>query len=388
MVSITHFEDMPVQDIYDSLDLNWRVSEKLDGSFMEFGLDDQGVFYTKRKGGLPCYHVDDWPEECWATTYRLAHHVAEQVVEALVVENAIAAGQNLGAEIIRGYMPNCIPYVLSKEANLLMITAVNYAVPPSFYSVAKDFRCQFHSETRMSLDGDSDVMPMMHNIWLVDINHQIDKDLVKARLGQYAKRLKTILDIWFPRASAIEGFTNREVLEINLGKKHPNTGSRKWAELRPALKFEREQLQEIFRGMILMFKDTAIRVLVHQQPSTVGVGSFKEGAVVVHDGKMFKLVDRDMFTSANKFVHMIQYWLIGGSRPARPSFMSRTKDWSVEKRLDRLDVLRKRYLAKRFILHYSLEIGGKQFPILYSSELHQRTLNCFSDTKKRIESGR
>lgn len=389
MVSIPHYEDLSAQAIRDSLDLMWWPSEKLDGSYLLFGLDDDGLFFSQRKGGEPCHTVDDWPEECWASTYRIGHTVGAMVVEALVKEGLIEPGQNIGSEIIQGALPNTVPYVLPKNyQGILVITAMNFAPGEEFHKVFASFRCNFPMRVRRSPDGITQEVLQEPQEWLVKINPQFSRQYVVARLSSYADNLKTVLDHWFPKESKVPGFSVIEVLDISLSKKHTNCGDRNWNDLKKDLSKERAELKEVLRSLVLMFKDTVYRVLVLEQSSCIGAGSFKEGVVVNSDQGLFKILDRDDFHAANRFTHIVKYWLVGGRRPARPSFLSRTKDWPKEKRLARLDQLLDRYCRNRYGMHYRLQVGGRTEMITYSGQLHQRTLNMFSDTRKRIEDGR
>lgn len=389
MVSIPHYEDLSAQAIYDSLDLVWWPSEKLDGSYLLFGIDDAGLFFSQRKGGERCYDLEDWPDECWAGSYRLGHTVAGMVVEALLKEGLISPGQSIGSEIIHGSMPNTIPYIMNGDLDgILVITAMNFDVSSEFLTLFNNFVCHFFQDIRSSPYGGGTFVQTEDHIWKVKINPQTSRELVQARLSPHAKQFRTILDHWFVQDSKVEGFTVRDILDLSLSKKHPKCGERNWNELKKQLSAERKELKQVFQSMTLMFKDTAIRVLIHEQPSCIGPGSFKEGVVVNSPQGLFKIVDRQAFTEANRFTHMIKYWIVGGRRPSRPSFLSRTKDWPKEKRLARLETLLLRYKDKHYTMHYTLENGGRSELLSYSGDLHRRTLNMFADTRKRIEDGR
>jgi hypothetical protein len=389
MVSIPHYEDLSAKAIYDSLDLMWWPSEKLDGSHLRFGLDESGSFYSRRKGGDPCHSVDDWSDECWATSYRIGHMVASTVIDALFKEKLISPEQYLEAEIIQGSSPNTIPYVIPREVpGILIITSSSFTFEESHIRLFDSFECMIDVNYRQSSDGVSSEIIAEKQKWQVFINPHISKEMVKARLSTHAKKFRIVLDHWFQQESKTPGFTVFDVLDINLSRKHHKCGDRNWNDLKKDLATERNELKEVFRSMVLIFKDIVYRVLVLEQPSIIGAGSFKEGVVVESNQGKFKIVDREEFHRANRFTHIVKYWLVGGRRPARPSFLSRTKDWPKEKRLERLDTLLRRYLSKRLGLQHIIRSGARQELILYAGQLHQRTLNLFSDTRKRIEDGR
>lgn len=389
MVSIPHYEDLSAKEILESLDLKWWASEKLDGSFLEAGLDQWGHFYTSRKGGERMYHASDWPKECWATTYRIAHDVASMLVEALYKEGAIAAGQHFGAEIIEGNRPNTVTYTLPDKTNgLLVLTTVSYQVSTTFYSVVENFVAHLRPDVIVSFDGKTISRGEVNQTWKVRVNTQYSRELIAARLTPSAQKVRTVLEMWLPQESKVQGFTIMEVLDISLAKKHPNCGDRNWNDLRKELKREREELREVFTSLVLLFKEIAYKVLVFEMPSVVGAGSQKEGVVVTTPNGMFKIVDRPSFSSRNLFVHRIKYMLVGGRRPARSSFLSRTKHWTTDAKLARIDVLLKRYQDWHVMLRNSVRYNGHESHDSYSGSLHQRMLNLFADTRKRIENGR
>jgi len=391
MPSIPHFEDLSAKEIYESLDLRWSASEKLDGSYLEAGLDDEGFFYSRRKGGEKIYSMDDWPDECWASTYRIAHEMAGMLVEALVKEQAIQPGNHIGFEIIHGRQPNVVHYSFDSRYNgMMVITTVSWKPSTEFYSIVEHFEAFYVVPVRQSSDGMTSQVTLEHQEWCIRFNQQISQELIQARLTPSAQKIRKVLDMWFPQASNVEDFTIAEILDINLARKHEKCGDRNWNELRKELKREREQLWEIFRALVLLFKDIAYKVLVDEMPSVVGAGSRKEGVVVLTPGGLFKLVDRPNFAAANLFIHRVKYMLVGGRRPVRPCFLSRTKDWPKEKRLARLTTLLYRYMKHRSRLRFTPDRSGSQQTLYvgYVGDLHQRMLNLFADTRKRIEDGR
>lgn len=389
MVSIPHFEDMSPQRIYDSLDISrWTVSEKLDGSYVKFGLDQDGVYFTERKGGQRFYTLEDFPEECWADTYKIAHTALGFATEAMKKEGFIKLGQEYGAEVVQGFLPNTVPYKIdTKYDGTIHITS---AENPShlLFSMMGCFECSFIHEALFSIDGWNIEREKRHQTWAVKMNPRISNHWITARLQPHADQLKNVLDSWFPLESKISGFTIKEILEIKLNKKHPNCGNRNWTDLKEEISKERDELRVAFTNAVLLFKRIAEQVLIYETPSVIGAGSLKEGMVIETSDGLFKITERELFTEANLFTHIVKYWLVGGRRPYRPSFLSRTKDWPIDKKLARLDQLRTRFLTNHYQLNYILKTNGRSHLYSYSGQLRERTLNMFRDTRKRIEDGR
>lgn len=392
MTGIPHFEDLPLNQICEALDLNWIISEKLDGTFIEAGLDSQGVYYTRRKGGEPLYSIDSLPEECWTSTYRSAHIALAGLVEALHEAQAIEPGQHFGCEIIEGNQPNTAIYKqYSDLTGVIYVTTVSFTPSTTFYQIVETYKTTLHVDRLLSQDGNKIIKFDTMDLWDVKINHVVGSDLIKKELSVNATRVKILLLDWLDDTSNVDGFTVREVLEINLGSKHPNTGDRKWTELRAELKVERLRLQNKLNSLVCLFKDNALTLLLPYVRIQIShQNGIQEGIVVKmsNSDQPFKLVNRPEFSRLNLFTHRVKYWLTGGRRPARPCFLSRTKDWPKEKRLARLDVLLNRYIKYRFFFRAHYRNNGVGRHMSYSGDLNQRTLNLFADVRKRIQDGR
>lgn len=396
MTGIPHFEDLSVDQICRALDLNWIISEKLDGTFIEAGLDSQGAYYTRRKGGEPIYSVDSLPEECWTSTYRAAHMALAGLTEALYEAYAIEPGQHFGCEIIEGNQPNTALYQLYADiTGVIYVTTTSWTPSTTFYQIVETYKTAFHVERFSSQHGIGITKETILDRWDIRLSYSVGSNLIKQEMSVNATRVKILLIDWLAEESNVSGFTVREVLDINLGSKHPNTGERKWMELKADLKAERTRLQGKLNTLVCLFKDAAMSALMPYVSTQVSYkdGSrdgFQEGIVVkmLDDDQPFKLVNRPEFTRLNLFTHRIKYWLVGGRRPVRSCFLSRTKDWPKEKRLARLDTLLNRYLRNRFVLHAKYRNNGKLLHMSYSGDLNQRTLNLFADVRKRIQDGR
>lgn len=396
MTSIPHFEDLSIREIYKTLELNWQASEKLDGTFLEAGLDESGQFYSRRKNGEKIYDLNDWPDEIWANTYRKGHIAASCIIEALVVEKAISPGNHIGFEIIDCCRPNSIFYNFTESDSnayqgAIVATQTNWTPVSSLFEVLETLSISSSVDIITTADGLNAERVTQQFKWSVKVNKPVGSSWIKNRLGQSAQQTKMVLDHFLALPSNVEGFSVLEVLEIKLTAKHPKTGDRKWNDLKKELSEEREKLRQGFNSLILLFKDAAIRVLAGETRSMLGSGSIKEGAVVQTPETLFKLVNRPAFSKLNNFTHRAKYAIVGGRRPKRPSFLSRTAHWPVEKRIDRLNNLLTRYERLRYIVSIDVCMnpgGGSDMIVYYSGDLHQRTLNMFYDTKKRIEDGR
>jgi hypothetical protein len=392
MTGIPHFEDLSARAILQCLDEEWHITEKLDGSYLCFGLDDQGQFFSQRKGGKPCYSVDQWPNEYWAGTYKLAHSLASILVCELVEQKLLSNDQFFGAEIIHGRMPNTIPYKYDQHLDgQLIITGANFDMS-HISAMLNKFRATWCQDTAFLDTSHVLAYRNQEQNWSIGMLTKEANNHVSGRYLEAQKaHLKTVLTCWLSNPSGVEGFSVLEVLESSLNRRHPNCGDRLWSEVRDLLSTERQRLRLALNSLMLLFKSNLLKFLVNDIPSSISTGLMflggREGVVVRASTVAFKITDRDNFARANHFTHMVRYWIVGGRRPARPSFLSRTQHWSPEDRIKRLEKLRQRYLTSR-PLHRTVFLNGRTFNYDYQGQLHERTLGMFADTIQRIKDGR
>lgn len=400
-MGIAHLEDLRPNDLLEALELQWTVSEKLDGSFLEFGLDADGHFYTKRKTPDIYYSENDWPAKGWTNGFRSAHTVLELMVSELKAYGLMVAGDNATCEILNGHQPNTIRYQLD---NGIFITKWNGTTPLDAFPVEtdegspfiNDFQAFITQQQIISDDGVTLVAKDQRQAWTVyvlgkgfenfkDTFFSLPSQSMKAlEIQTYAEELKSFLK----EASLVEGWTNQQILEVKLNKRPDNIPAENWSHMKPILAKERDHVDPQVRHFVLCLKQRALEYFTQFNQSESG-GTQMEGIVVqLPSGTLFKLVDRKPFTKANRFTHFVKYALVGGRRPARSCFLSRTADWPIEKRLRRLDVLLLRYRKNRTKLVKGYIINGKMTRFSYTEDLHYRVLALFADVRERIKDGR
>jgi hypothetical protein len=396
MTSLPHIEDLPIQTLLDSFNRGWTISEKLDGSSLEFGLDEEGRFFSKRKGAPPCYSLAEWPDECWAQTYHHAHHCSMMLVSELISLGLIEKGNTFGAEIIQGELPNSVPYHTWEHSRFkIVITYSNFMVSRETEKLIKTFRTNLLPKTQVSLDGRTLSEINNPTICGFAVNQKVNENRT-SELNDTITAAYQLLISFSQRMSNVDEFTYQDILEASLARTHPKTNGRKWSELKEQIKTERIVIKTHYHNVIKSIKERiAHQVITNHHLRYINLGhsswySLHEGMVVESSGLKFKM-NNPRFAELNKFTHLVKYWIVGGRRPNRPSFLSRTKDWPKAKRLERLDVLLERYKASRhkLVLNPNMFDLSEANRISYLHEdLHQRTLNMFYDTRKRIEDGR
>ncbi|MFA5489105.1 MAG: hypothetical protein WC284_07775 [Candidimonas sp.] len=92
-----HFEDLTLSEIKKLSDTPWVISEKIDGTGIEFIHDGEVIAIRRGKK----YTINDWPYLCWTRDFRYAHEWALKHLKC---------GDHTYAEIVLDGHPNVIKY--------------------------------------------------------------------------------------------------------------------------------------------------------------------------------------------------------------------------------------------------------------------------------------
>lgn len=369
----------------------WDVSEKFDGSFLRAGIDESGRFYTSRgaKGKGTFYNVSDWPDLAWTNYFRNAHVALNEVIELFKDKFNISEPFYCDVEIIAGNMPNSIHYSDARANSLVIIGCSKNIAGETFSNLLFDMTIHTSTDFWYSDNGVTRVKRKNMVEWKVYETYSS----LSFDLSFFIRKQIYTLESWFDDTCEFRGsqVTNAQILEAKLNKRPEFINELDWSEHRSTIVAE---LKAIRTEKTIVFEQRCNEFA--REMILSGMGGFfnydgmeTEGFVVnVVIDKVpiqFKIVDKSHFSSLNNFTHIVRYWLQGGRRPERPSFISRTRDWPVEKRIERLDVLR-----KRFLLNYSrLSHKTVWSSVSYSQrELFERTLVLFAEIRERIQNGR
>lgn len=388
-MGIIHFEDLPLGRIREALQLDWSWAEKYDGSYIEFGLDDNGRYFSRRKGNFTYYSLDDWPLEGWTRSFRPAHMAGEALVSMLKDLGEINPGDFLQCEILYGSLPNTIVY--DNSATIVVTGASRPDLKEALGRWCNRLRVNFPHHLLSSDDGLTIKMNPTLQYWVITPSNELESSFTRAKLKPIAEQTSSDFESLLA-SPACWGLTVEECLNIKLNRRHPSITPEDWARAKIDLKLARQQYRSECNDILRPFKRVALQALVFDYGTVPPGPHYSEGIVCkFSNGELFKIVNRQEFTKANLFTHRVKYWLVGGRRPVRSCFLSRTAHWSKERRLARLDVLLNRYLSKRHMLIGSFELGrwpDKPMMVGYDGELHERMLLLFADVRKRIEDGR
>lgn len=109
---IQHIEDLPVKEFQKAMEriAEYEITEKVDGSEILFGIDENG-FYTSREkhGGGRVYNVDEYGVT-FSNTYKRSAHIALESVLPHLESAGLKPGDQVEAEVLYGEVPNVVPY--------------------------------------------------------------------------------------------------------------------------------------------------------------------------------------------------------------------------------------------------------------------------------------
>jgi hypothetical protein len=383
MKHLAELSAITLLDIYHSISL--PISEKLDGSFISVGRDDNGKLYVQRKSSTRYYSADEWPQLAWANDFRAAHVVLEELFGWLGNNDVI------NFELIAGSLPNSVEYDISHNVNVLMITDTNVNGPfniNSFFPTVSFLsnssktllsRSYVSAVTNIpeivSTDGTTLelksrsiewVILQSRNDWIKSAD-VISPDLYRLLCDRseikHAGRLnnQTILDAKLNVTPAFVSDKDWKMYKREIIKSIQDRRAELRAEIKKLCNFTIARMERVFTA------DAEGAVIYYHQP--------------------IKLVNGDIFAKKNNFTHIVKYWLMGGRRPVRPCFLSRTKHWPLEKRLARLEVLRQRFVKHHARLKYENPITGNILSYSHP-QLYKRTIVLFAEIREGLINGR
>lgn len=336
-MGIQHLDDLPPDDLLRLLE-DWpilEIQEKIDGVHLRAGRDQSGRFFTSRvgKGGKVYWDAAEYPEEFWASEFRSAH-------QALEHWRGLRAGDEIEIELLSGGQANAVVYDRIRRIVITRGTA-KARLPQQILT---------RLIVPVTPDGRTIQRLPRRDDWLICRLPLLVPDesvLPRAEIAALRGYLDQIVG---------PGMTVREVLAVKL--------SHEPVAHRDGLRVLRDQV----RAEVKRLQQAVCRPIVTAM--TAGAASYcgggpVEGFVVSHpDGIRGKIVDREVFTVANRF-----YWL-WRDRIAdlkRPS-------WGE------LDKLLTEYLGERG----NFRLVTKAASLRYNQAIHRRTLEAFAAAFSRL----
>lgn len=276
-----HIDDLPVGAFFDLIDnLGFAtITEKIDGCHAFVGCDREGVYLSRPlKGNLVKYRRDaDFPEDFWTLPFRSALKAIQQIDLPLFFECQV--------EILYSGLPNLIEY---DRKNRIVFFGVE---PPGGEFVVE--------VVSLETDGEAVWCEKIEDVWVME---RLDehRPVLTVDLSEVLQFLN-----W---PSGIRDWTNSDILEGV--KKPPMVTKTKWEKIKEDCRQLRVQLQDEFRKHASGVKDQ-LRVQLQEQIRPQFGSSEVEGYVLVFDGVVAKVVDRNDFTRRNRDHHRTRDNLIG-----------------------------------------------------------------------------
>ena len=299
---ISHIEDLPISEFIKVIQniKQYKVTEKVDGAELLFGIDDYG-FYTSRevKGGKRVYNESDYDITFSSTYMRSAHRLLEQCLPQLKAAG-FKTGDQVEAEVLYGELPNVVPYSPDTSYLIFLRTTEGTVDIDKLQQKLDEKRVSISLTVPVTDDGRTIYLKEETNHWQFSRAPGIIPDYknLQCHLSDIMWEMKSYLDA----QSGIALMTNCAIECIQLNKRPDWCGDAKWKYIKPLVKEARDNIrQKLNEHYIPHIKAILLDHFVTQRESAFGPlyedGGWIEGVVLRHPktGKMVKIVDKNKF---------------------------------------------------------------------------------------------
>lgn len=301
-MSIKHFEDLPIKELREILDTlsEYEPTEKLDGSRLLFGLDEQGQFYTSR-GNNKVYSVTDY-EINFSTTFQRFGHLALQESHQKLLAAGMLPGDQVEVEVLHGELPNVVPYSKDTSYIIFLRTTAGTANIDRLESEFSGHSLSLALLSPFTESGKEILYKTVNSTWKFARTPVIEYN--SGLLEHYLRPKIKALDKFLQENSGYSGLSNHDLATLNLSKIKVGVD-------REVAKTIREEARITIRTQYIgKIKEVLLDHIVRRRGSKFGsvTHGWIEGVVMRHKktGKMFKLIDKDIFGIAHKFVWQVR----------------------------------------------------------------------------------
>jgi len=301
--SITHIEDLPVDRFIDVLKnlSSMTAQEKLDGANVWVGVDEDGRMYTSREGKRANadrkYSPDDWSLVSANNQFRAAHAALQQYTGQ--IKQVLQPGDTVEVEVLFGRQPNSVTYGASGKSYVAFLRGVNETSDDKALELAKALDNK-EAEAKVKIvdtqDGEQiDEVSGSFPFQFVS-PHTIDSAKLAAET-QVQSKLDS-LEKFLQGKSQINSMTNWQLMSVNL-QQVPKENRASVKQARAELMAEVQTKYKLPIKQVLLDKVTTKSKLADDSEDGIGI----EG-IVLRDpetGDQIKIVDKDVFTTINKF---------------------------------------------------------------------------------------
>ncbi len=307
---ITHIEDLQVEEFIDAVrNLNqYNITEKIDGFNLKFSLDETG-FCTFGKGGKRIYNADDWGKQFRYTGFKSAHKALEKMIPTMMESGALADEDIFEVEVLYGKLPNTVPY-LSESNKIIFLRAISGddANVDKLREALDGITIDVAISAPYTKDGRSiQEKEAVHSWTFSKTPHIFAPENLNPNKNIKLEQKLHKLQEYLTKESGYLHFTNAEILALKFNKKPEMIDSGTWKTIKGALKEQKIKVKEKVDSFKLDVKQVLLNELIRNIQSKFGPdiknGGWIEGVVLQHKENLnlVKIVDKDMFTTLNKF---------------------------------------------------------------------------------------
>jgi hypothetical protein len=324
---ITHIEDLQIDTLINSLRNfeKFEISEKIDGSNLQFGYDEQG-FYTSRETKMDSPRIraeSDYPVHFGTTFQRSAHLALEQVFPLMKKSGYLKQGDAVDIEVLFRKLPNAVPY--DSDTNRIVFLRPTKGNPniAGIKKLLDGKTVTVTIDAPYTIDGKEIRQASETHVWQFVQTPTVSGDsITKTQAMQEINSKLDELEHFLKADSGIYKFSNAEVLSLPLNKRPEGVEPKDWKDLKLLVKQKRQELEpKIYYhdadtretgGFKHQLKELLLNNLVRKVRSAFGPaiedGGWIEGVVFRNkdSGEMFKVVDKDMFNAVKDFLWKVR----------------------------------------------------------------------------------
>lgn len=303
--SITHVEDLPIDKFVAVLRNmpNMSAQEKLDGANLWLGLDENGQFYTsregKRKDADRRFKVEDWPLVSAFNQFRAAHSALEQKIEE--IKTVLQPGDTVEAEVLFGRQPNSVTYGAGGKSFVAFLRGVNETPDEKAMQLGRTLANQ-EIEAKVTIvdTEDGEALNEVEQTFPFQFTTPQAVDSEHLKSAAHIDKMLSALESFLGKQSGFYGLSNMELLTKNLQQiDKDKRASVKQARADLLAKVATEYKLPIKQALL----DKVVRKIRSGLADDDGDDIGIEG-IVLRDpktGDQIKIVDKDVFTTINKF---------------------------------------------------------------------------------------
>lgn len=381
-MGIKHIDDLSYKDYITALSESWELTEKLDGSSARIGILDNR--YYLEYANVKYFSLDDFPSEIWASTYKVAFSAGMVFLSRAKLSTFDCY---FDIEILFNKRPNTIFYNLDDTIVLRSLSIYGEEAQPVQNWAHAMTRRSLYERLFISMNElkSDDGLKIETNLTYRTIRF---KQLDSLTSNSYCDIIPILNDelTWLKSMSIMTGFSNHDVILQPLTACPHGMSAEEWKTIKPKFKELRQSLRSELDRRRVILKNKILDVLANIKSRYNS--DFMEGVVVTTTSTVFKIVDKNHFTAINYYLHRVKYLLLGSKFYKKQGLLTIWKDYPKEIKIEKIHRLLQWYLRNHYKMLKIVPYRGKSLMYGYTDQIHQRTLNMFADTIRRVENGR